>query len=110
MWVSVVPGFDPNGLQVTKWRESFQRHGVLVGQWTQGEEEVKELRRRCLVSRLVADGVDVLPPLVDAVVRVSRGTAINVSGISRHNILSEVWTAAAWRMEVISLTRPEPDP
>lgn len=62
MWVSVVPGFDPSGLQVTKWRESFQRHGVLVGQWMLGEEEVKELRRRCLVARLLVDGVDVPPP------------------------------------------------
>lgn len=109
MWVSVVPGFDPSGLQVTKWRESFQRHGVLVGQWMLGEEEVKELRRRCLVARLLDDGVDVLPPLVDAVVRVARGTAINVSGISRHNLLSDVWTAAAWRMEIISLDRPAPE-
>lgn len=80
--------------------------GGKIGEWAHGEEEVKELRRYTLVSRLRVNGIDVLPPLVDAVVRVGRGSGINVSGISRHNPLSGKWTPAAWRMEVISLERP----
>lgn len=106
MWVSVVLGFDSDGQLVVKWREAFQRHGELVGEWSHGEEHVKELRRYALVSRLRVDGVDVLPPLVDAVVRVGLANNINVSGISRHNPLSGKWTPAAWRMEVVSIKRP----
>ena len=38
MWVSVVLGFDSDGQLVVKWREAFQRHGELVGEWSHGEK------------------------------------------------------------------------
>ena len=67
MWVSVVLGFDPDGQLVAKWREAFQRHGQLMGEFTHGEEYVKELRRHTMVSRLRMDGQDVVMPLAGVV-------------------------------------------
>eukprot|EP01133_Synstelium_polycarpum_P000044 gene44-57_t len=105
MWVSVVLGFDPDGQLVAKWREAFQRHGQLMGEFTHGEEYVKELRRHTMVSRLRMDGQDVLMPLADSVVRVVLGKNINASGIASDG-MSGKWRAQAWRMEIVSMDRP----
>jgi hypothetical protein len=109
MWVSVVLGFDESdGQLVAKWREAFQRHGTLMGEFFQEEEWVEDLRRHTSVARIKLYGKDVLPPLLDASTRVARGKTINVSGIAAR----EPWHkyhAQAWRMEVISIDEPPAD-
>src|SRR5476649_2643413 len=105
MWVSLVLGFDQDGQLVAKWREAFQRPGELLGEFTYGEEYVKELRRHTMVSRLRVDGQDVLPPLADSMVRVVLGKNINASGIANDG-MSGKWRAQAWRMEIVSMDRP----
>jgi hypothetical protein len=106
MWVSVVLGFDQDGQLVHLWREAFQRHGELVGEFTCEVEYVKDLRRHTMVGRLRKDGADVLPPLTDAVVRVVRGKSINASGIASDGMVGK-WRAQAWRMEIVSLEQPD---
>jgi hypothetical protein len=105
MWVSVVLGFDPDGQLVAKWREAFQRHGELLGEFTHGEEYVKELRRHTMVSRLRLDGQDVLQPLADSVVRGALRRKLNASGIASDGLFSK-WRPQAWRMEIVSIDRP----
>lgn len=105
MWVSVVLGFDSDGQLIPKWREAFQRHGELVGELTHGEEFVKELRRHTMVSRLRANGQEVLPPLADSVVRVALGKNLNASGITTDGLFNK-WRPQAWRMEILSLDGP----
>jgi len=107
MWVSVVLGFDPDGQKVHKWREAFQRHGTLEGWFTHGEEYVKVLGRHTPVARVRVAGQDVLPPLVDAVVRVAEGRRMNATGISDVSELSSVWRVHSWRMAIISLDPPK---
>lgn len=108
MWVNVVLGFDEaDGQLVAKWREAFQRHGALEGEFVQEEEWVADLRRHTSVARVKAQGKDVLPPLYDALCRVARGKVMNVSGIAQR----EPWLkyhAQAWRMEILSIEGPPP--
>ena len=110
MWVSVVLGFDQaDGQLIAKWREAFQRHGELMGWMTSSEEYVQELRRHTQVTRLRnLNGEDVLPRLADSFVRVAGGRKMNASGIAQDEPFNK-WHAQAWRMEIISLDRPEPD-
>jgi len=104
MWVRMVPGFDPDGLLIPKWRDAFTQRGALEGQLRITEEEITGLRRRALVARLNDGKQDVLPPLVDVVVRYANDRMLTISGISEVEPWNR-WCAQAWRMEVIALDR-----
>jgi hypothetical protein len=109
MWVSVVLGFDAqDGQLIAKWREAFQHHGELVGEFFHGEEYVEELRRHTSVSRVVREGKDILEPLADSFVRVARGGAMNASGISKDFCFNK-WHPQAWRMQILSIDGPPTD-
>lgn len=107
MWVRLVPGFDRDGLLIPKWRDAFLLRGAPEGELTIGDEEVVQLRRRAQVARLTINGQDVLPPLVDVVVRYARDKMMTLSGISEEEPWNR-WRAQAWRMEVMSLERSAP--
>lgn len=105
MWVRMVVGFDKDGLLIPKWRDAFMLRGAPEGMLTIGEQEVEKLRRRALVARLTHGGPDIVPPLVDVVVRYARDRTLVLSGISEEEPWNR-WMAQAWRMEVLHLMRP----
>jgi hypothetical protein len=104
MLVRLVVGFDPDGLQIPKWREAFQQRGAHEGELTIQEQDVPQLRRRALVARLQVSTEDQLPQLVDVVVRYAKERVIYLSGISEEEPWRR-WRAQAWRIEVIEPAR-----
>lgn len=100
MRVSVILGFDRDGQVVVKWRESFQRHGVLEGELSIREEEDKSLRRHTMVARLLDGATDLTPPLYDAVVRFALNDDMSISGIARDEPFDK-WRSQAWRMKIL---------
>lgn len=102
MWVTMVVGFDRDGLLIPKWRDAFLQRGAHLAELTVEEEEVGKLRRRALVAHLTIQGKDVTPPLMDAVVRYAKERVLHISGIAQDEPFNR-WRAQAWRMEIASL-------
>lgn len=77
-------------------------HGAHEGELTIGDIELEQLGRRTLCARLQLNGADVVPPLVDVVIRYAKDRALTLSGISQ-DLPFNKWHAQAWRMEIVSV-------
>jgi len=94
--------FENHGHLIPKWREATTCRDYLDGGFTLSQEYVDTFRRHADVARFRdSGGADLVPPMIDAVVRHAIEGELAVTGLEFDGE-SDGWTAQSWRVQLAS--------
>ena len=94
--------FENHGHLIPKWREATTCRDYLEGGFTLSQEHIATFRRYADVARFRdGGGRDLVPPMIDAVVRQAIEGELAVTGLE-FDVESDRWTAQSWRIRFAS--------
>ena len=94
--------FENQGHLIPKWREATTCSNYLDGDFRLSQELVSPFRRYADVARFRdVGGMDLVPPIIDAVVRHLIEGELAITGLE-FNAESDCWTAQSWRVRLVS--------
>jgi hypothetical protein len=100
MKVAVRECFWEEGRPLAKWQEAFGQQNLPVGAFSLKLELYKPFRRYVKIARILANGKDVVEPLLKAEVFDAGDGLLLVEGVSHDEVVNK-YHAQSWRLQVL---------